>query len=42
MTWSPLGIVRTPSKLIIHGRLVLDDRPTAERRIPKRIARIVR
>jgi polyisoprenoid-binding protein YceI len=25
MTWSPLGIVRTPSKLIIHGRLVLDD-----------------
>jgi polyisoprenoid-binding protein YceI len=24
MTWSPLGIVRAPSKLIVHGRLVHD------------------
>ena len=24
MTWSPLGIVRTPSELAIHGRLVPD------------------
>jgi polyisoprenoid-binding protein YceI len=24
MTWSPLGMVRTPSKLIVHGRLVRD------------------
>jgi polyisoprenoid-binding protein YceI len=24
MTWSPLGIVRTPSKLIVHGRLIQD------------------
>jgi len=22
MTWSPMGITRTPSKLIVHGRLV--------------------
>ena len=25
MTWSPLGMVRTPSKLIVRGRLVRDD-----------------
>ncbi len=25
MTWSPLGIVRTPSRLIVRGRLVLND-----------------
>ena len=24
MTWSPLGMIRTPSKLIVHGRLVQD------------------
>jgi polyisoprenoid-binding protein YceI len=24
MTWSPLGMVRTPSRLIVHGRLVRD------------------
>jgi polyisoprenoid-binding protein YceI len=24
MTWSPLGIVRTPSRLIVHARLVQD------------------
>ena len=22
MTWSPLGILRTPSKLIVRGRLI--------------------
>jgi len=27
MTWSPLGILRTPSKLIISGRLVRQDAP---------------
>ena len=25
LTWNPLGIVRTPSKLIVRGRLVRDD-----------------
>ena len=25
MTWSPLGMVRTPSKVIVRGRLVRDD-----------------
>ena len=24
MTWGPFGIVRTPSKLIVHGRLIQD------------------
>jgi hypothetical protein len=24
MTWSPLGIARTPSKLVVNGRLVKD------------------
>jgi polyisoprenoid-binding protein YceI len=24
MTWNPLGMLRTPSKLIVHGRLVQD------------------
>jgi polyisoprenoid-binding protein YceI len=24
MTWSPLGILRSPSKLIVHGRLIRD------------------
>jgi polyisoprenoid-binding protein YceI len=26
MTWSPLGMTRAPSKLIIRGRLIPDDR----------------
>jgi polyisoprenoid-binding protein YceI len=26
MTWSPLGMTRAPSKLIIRGRLISDDR----------------
>jgi polyisoprenoid-binding protein YceI len=26
MTWSPLGMTRAPSKLIIRGRLIQDDR----------------
>jgi len=26
MTWSPLGMIRAPSKLIIRGRLIPDDR----------------
>src|SRR5262249_26370636 len=26
MTWSPLGMIRAPSKLIIHGRLIPGDR----------------
>jgi hypothetical protein len=25
MLWSPLGIMRAPSKLIIHGRLVRNE-----------------
>ena len=25
MTWSPLGILRAPSKLIVRGRLVRDS-----------------
>ena len=25
MTWSPLGMVRTPSRVIVRGRLVRDD-----------------
>jgi hypothetical protein len=23
MTWSPLGILRAPSQLLVHGRLVV-------------------
>jgi hypothetical protein len=25
VTWNRLGTLRTPSKLIVHGRLVQDD-----------------
>ena len=25
MRWSPLGMIRTPSKLVVHGRLIHDD-----------------
>lgn len=29
MTWSPLGMLRSPSKLTVRGRLVRDDTPRA-------------
>jgi hypothetical protein len=44
MTWSPLGILRAPSRLIVRGLLVRDDAAgargpgTGERSVPARTA----
>ena len=40
MTWSPIGILRAPSKLIVRGRLIRDGGEASEQRETAETARV--